>query len=126
MLIPRDAEETKRLKKFKARVSDLKMKVTVGKLCVASYNAGLHIKALDEWTIHCDLCECNFHCREVMRLEAVEKHVFSKEHVKLLALEKGEFTIYVSFLSLVSFFGNFVALAILKTELSLTLTEVSK
>ena len=61
-----------------------------------------------------------------MRLEAVEKHVFSKEHVKLLALEKGEFTIYVSFLSLVSFFGNFVALAILKTELSLTLTEVSK
>ena len=39
-----------------------------------------------------------------MRLEAVEKHVFSKEHVKLLALEKGEFTIYASFLSLVSFF----------------------
>ena len=104
LLIPRDAEETKRLKKFKARVSDLKMKVTVGKLCVASYNAGLHIKALHEWTIHCDLCGCNFHCREVMRLEAVEKHVFSKEHVKLLALEKGEFTIYASFLSLVSFF----------------------
>lgn len=60
-------------------------------------NAGLHIKALDEWTIHCNLCGCNFHCREVLRLEAVEKNVLSKEHVKLLALEKGEFIICVNY-----------------------------
>ena len=61
-LIPRDAEETKRPQGFKARVKELKMNVTVGKLCVTQYNPGMHIKALDEGTVHCYLCGCKFHC----------------------------------------------------------------
>ena len=65
------------------------MNVTVGKLCVTQYNPEMHIKALDEWTVHCYLCGCKFHCREVMRVEAVEKHVFSKEHIRLLAVDRG-------------------------------------
>ena len=86
LLIPRDTEQTKRLLRFKARVRDLTMNVTVGKLCMANYNAGMHILAVDEWTAPCDLCRCKFHCREVMRVEAVEKHVFGKDHMKLLAV----------------------------------------
>ena len=51
--------------------------MALGKLCIAQYKAGMHVKVLDEWTVHCDLCDCKFHCREVMRVGAVEKHVFS-------------------------------------------------
>ena len=87
--IPRDAEETKRLQKFKARVRDLTLNVALGKLRIAQYKAGMHVKALDEWTVHCGLCDCKFHCREVMRVGAVEKHVFSKQHIKLLAADTG-------------------------------------
>ena len=88
-LIPRDAEETKRLQRFKVRVKDLKINVTVGKLCLPNYKLGMHIRALDEWTIQCDVCQCKFHCRDVTRVEAIEKHVFSKDHIRLLAADKG-------------------------------------
>ena len=57
--IPRDAEETKRLQKFKARVRDLTLNVALGKLCIAQYKTGMHVKALDEWTVRCDLCDCS-------------------------------------------------------------------
>lgn len=87
--IPRDAEETKRLQKFKARVRDLTLNVALGKLCITQYRAGMYVKALDEWTVHCDLCDCEFHCREVMRGRTVEKHVLSKQHINLLATDRG-------------------------------------
>ena len=87
--IPRDAEETKWLQKFKAHIRDLTLNVALGKLCIAQYRAGMYVKALEKWTVHCDLCDCEFHCREVMTVRTVEKHVLSKQHINLLATDRG-------------------------------------